>query len=388
MHQSTIGALIAFGIAMAPAGFAAVIIDPGQGAVELPRGRSGAFGLSGITHAGENRYYAVSDQAGDLFALELRIDRVTGRIAESSVEKATTLASARDTEGIAFAAPGSVWVCDEVGPAVREHDIDDGSVLHTIAVPSVFAKARRNLSLEALSLDPTGTLWFANEEALRVDGPKSTAARGSLVRLQRFDRSSPERNWAPGGQWAYRTDPIPGEPMGGFARSGVVDLVAVSGGPLLALERGIGSGGIRSRIYSLDWTQATDTSARPFLIDPKIEPVQKRLLWEGTALGDNFEGMTLGPTLEAGDRSLILISDDGGATQPRLYALRFRLETATPAPGGPAAPPAAGSDPVPIGAARIATGIAAALLLGAWALRLRSRRSNQMSRISRSPNGS
>jgi hypothetical protein len=366
VHRFLIAGLLAFGLTLAsgPPGLSAEINDPGQGAVDLLRGRTGAFGLSGITHVVDDRYYAVSDQAHRLFALDIRIDRNTGRITESQIDKMSVLADARDTEGIALGGPESVWVCDEVGPAVREHRIDDGSVVHTLEMPSIFTNARRNYSLEALSIDSTGRMWFANEEALRVDGPKSSAERGSLVRLQRFDRSATDRDWVPSGQWAYQTDPIPGQPMGKFSRSGVVDLLALSTGPLLVLERGLGSGGIRSRIYSVDWSRATDTRALGFLIDSDVVPVQKRLLWEGAALGDNFEGMALGPILEAGDRSLILISDDGGATLPRLYALRIRLNP-EPLPDGASAPPRSdATDSWPV-----AAGIAATLLLGAWALR-------------------
>ena len=127
--RPVLATLLALGLALARSGFSAEIVDPGQGAVELPRGRSGAFGLSGISHAGKDRYYAVSDQAGDLFSRDIRIDRTTGEIIESSVGNKTPLASARDTEGVALAGPGSVWVCDEVGPNVRKHQIDDGTVL-------------------------------------------------------------------------------------------------------------------------------------------------------------------------------------------------------------------------------------------------------------------
>ena len=233
-----------------------------------PRGGTGAFGLSAITFVEQDQYLAVSDRAGDLFELRIQIDPESGTIVASKVLTKVPLASARDAEGIALGPSGSVWVCDEVGPAVRRHRIEDGSIQDTLEVPPVFAGARRNLSLEAIAVDPGRALWIANEEALRSDGPKSTADHGSRVRLQRFEPSPQQpADWVPAGQWAYETDPIPGEPMGGFARSGVVDMVSVPGGPLLLLERGLGSGGIRARIYSVDRSGATDTSARAALTE-------------------------------------------------------------------------------------------------------------------------
>jgi hypothetical protein len=206
----------------------------------------------------------------------------------------------------------------------------------------VFRLARRNRSLESVAIAPDdGAIWIANEEALVSDGPVSTEEQGTSVRLQRFGADG-----LPGGQWAYRTDPTPGGPLGGYERSGVADLVALPGGELLALERALGNRGLRARIYSIDRSGATDTSEIARLEPGQFRHVAKTLLWEGRALGDNFEGMALGAVLEDGDRSLVLISDDGGATLPRLYALRVRF----PSPGSePGFGAGGGAEPGPRG---------------------------------------
>jgi hypothetical protein len=47
------------------------------------------------------------------------------------------------------------------------------------------------------------------------------------------------------------------------------------------------------------------------------------LLWEGNFANLNFEGITLGPPLDNGDYSLILVSDNGGGLGQSLYALRI-----------------------------------------------------------------
>jgi hypothetical protein len=55
--------------------------------------------------------------------------------------------------------------------------------------------------------------------------------------------------------------------------------------------------------------------------------VGKRLLWQGFFLSDNFEGMTLGPRLNNGAYSVVLISDNGsgGSGQRQdLYSLVLR----------------------------------------------------------------
>ncbi len=300
---------------------AAEIVDPGQGAVDIPAEAGGELGLSGIAHVGGDLFYAVGDRRGGLFSLEIRVDRHSGFVTHVTLERRARLAEVRDSEGIAVGSAESVLVVDENGPALREHRIADGSVMRRIELPDVYSRARINKSLESLARDPSGALWSVNEEALQGDGPESTEGAGSQVRLLKL---GPDYS-TPSGQWAYRTDPIPGRAAAGFERSGVVDLAALPDGRLLALERGLGSQGLRSRIYEIDFAGATQIANSSELESADMAPVSKRLLWQGVAIGDNFEGIALGVELDAGDWSLLLISDDGGVTRPRLYPLRLQL---------------------------------------------------------------
>jgi Esterase-like activity of phytase len=110
------------------------------------------------------------------------------------------------------------------------------------------------------------------------------------VRLQRFDGLL-----APAGQWAYLTDPS----------DGVVDLLALPDGNLLALERAFRVGspqGYRNRIYLIDFAEATDVSDIPDLDAGGFTSVKKTLLWErnlGSTSTHDFEGIALGPILGA-----------------------------------------------------------------------------------------
>ncbi|RIK93894.1 MAG: hypothetical protein DCC71_23690 [Proteobacteria bacterium] len=47
------------------------------------------------------------------------------------------------------------------------------------------------------------------------------------------------------------------------------------------------------------------------------------MLWEGLFADDNFEGIALGPPLANGDRSLLLVSDDGAGFRQSVLALRL-----------------------------------------------------------------
>lgn len=301
----------------------ATISDPLQSPFPLAAGATGASELSGIAHAGGDSYYAVSDNAAGLFSLDIQVDSATGEILTAAISDSQTLGAGVDLEGLVHPpVGGSVFASDEVGPAIREYQLSDGAVLSEVAVPSVFINARTNFSLESLSMrvapDPLDdALWTANEEALTTDGPLATGTTGSLVRLQRFDAA-----FLPDGQWAYLTDPFPGAPFANAERSGVSDLLALPNGELLVLERSFSSAGFRPRIYQVDFALATDISAVANLDSAVFTSVAKTLLWERATSLENYEGLTLGIELDAGDHSLLLVSDDGGVAAQVLYALR------------------------------------------------------------------
>jgi hypothetical protein len=266
-----------------------------------------------------------------LYQLDVDVDPASGAILSASVLGGLSLASGSDHEGVVHhPLGGSVLTADEVGPAIREYRLSDGAELSSVSLPAIYAQARSNLSLESLAQHVAASasddaLWTANEEALAVDGPLSDASTGTLVRLQRFDATL-----APAGQWAYRTDPYPGAPFLSQERSGVADLLALPNGELLVLERSFSSTLFRSRLYRVDFGGATDVSGLASLASEPFTPVGKTLLWERGGGFENFEGLALGPELDAGDRSLLLVSDDGGGAAQSLYPLRIHY---APEPG-------------------------------------------------------
>jgi hypothetical protein len=293
--------------------------DPGQGPLLLASGGTGARELSGISWAGGARYYAVSDKLAMAFPLSIEVDPRTGTIVRAAVEPGVLLPGSKDLEGIVYDPEHrTLLVSDEVGPGIREYRAADGALVRTIALPLVYNNIRKNLSLESLSMDPDHrTLWTANEETLGCDGPASTSTAGSVVRLQRFDRS-----YQPNGQWAYVTDPTPDDVAP--PSCGVSDLVALPNGGLLVLERAYGLAGLRIRLYEVDFSGATDVAALPSLARAPYTPVRKMLLWQRTFADANFEGAALGPALDGGAHSLVLISDDGHHLRQALYALTVR----------------------------------------------------------------
>ena len=276
----------------------------------LPPGDAEATQLSGLSYVSGNEWLAVSDTTGQIFRLTIELNQETGAITSAGVLSGLDLAGAADLEGVAYdPTTATAWVSDEIGPAIRRHDLTSGAVVQTLSLPAVFSHVDGDRSLESLTRDPTtGVLWTANEEALTVDGSRSTTASGPVVRLQKFDAAG-----APAGQWAYVTDPISGTPtlLSGAIRSGVSDLVALPDGRLLVLERELGGTGLvpdyRSALYLVDFEGATDVSSLAGLIGETYTPVTKTPLWAADFPLSNFEGIGLGPQLADGSYALVLI---------------------------------------------------------------------------------
>lgn len=314
--------------------------------------------FSGISHVGGNLYYGVSDNEEQVYPITIDIDLSTGAIQSAQIGVGVALnlgvmPPVVDLEGIAFDrfGGGNVLIADEGDfgsgspiPMIREHNPATGVAIGTVAIPDVFDNpavngVRTNFSLESVSLG-AGALWTANEEALKQDGPVSSivgeAFVTTTVRLQRFTKSGGV--YTPDGQWAYEVDPINGDFPFNFVteQSGVGDLLALPNGELLVLERSAGLTGFRSRLYGVTpGAGATDTSSIVELDGASFTPIKTSAqfapvgpapwLWERTTIVDNFEGITLGPQLENGMFTLILVSDGttGATFGPRrsLYVL-------------------------------------------------------------------
>ena len=295
--------------------------------------------LSGVTWIpGTSEFYAVTDDQPTLYRLSVGFNPVSGAITRATTASSLALTQSdgtpfqvtRDIEGVALGAGGtSIFVSDEVGPRLREHDLATGRGLAEVGPASapalaVYANQRANLGWESLTRAPdSGMLWTANEESLRGDGPTGASNNSTRVRLQQL---APDLT--PTTQWAYRVsgDIVPGTL--GNTNAGVSDLVALPGGQLLVLERSAGLVSypdidLRNRIYLVDFSGASDVTAIASLTSGGYTEVGKTLLWEGLFPDDNFEGIALGPSLANGDRSLLLVSDDGAGLHQSVYALRL-----------------------------------------------------------------
>jgi hypothetical protein len=325
-------------------------------------------GLSGITYSPSNdRYFAISDDRGTppnepgqpprYYALSLNLSDLSFDNSKVTFNGIFRLLRAdgtvypplsTDTEAIRATNTGSTsfYIASEgqvdgtgqirTAPFVNQYSFT-GQLLNSLPIPEKFLPnantaanstrgVRDNLAFESLALTPdNSTLLVATENALFQDGGAATAAGGSRSRIIRYDL----RTGQPTGEFLYNTDAVAVAPIPatGFATAGLVELLAIdnNGQQLLAIERsfsvGIPGTGNSVKIYEIDLGSATNIAATASLSAlsandlAAIAPVQKRLILDLADLNlatglDNIEGITFGPILANGQRSLILVSDD------------------------------------------------------------------------------
>lgn len=314
-------------------------------------------GLSGLVYdRGNEQYLAIADDRSQFDAARfysLTIDLADGSLQSGDVtfrEVVTLrdpsgmpyLPTTVDPEGIALTADGRLFLASEgdftqsLDPFVERFAVI-GQHLEALPVPFKFLTGlagfgiRNNLAFESLTLTPDdATLFTATENALFQDGAAALPRHGTPCRILSFNASS----GAAGPEYIYWTEQIAAlpVPMGAFATNGLVELLAANDEQLFALERSFSVGvGNSIELYAIDLSTADDVSGIDVLdgFIRSFRPVHKRLLLDLGTLGltlDNVEGMTFGPRLADGRRTLVLVSDDNFSATQFTQFLAFAIE--------------------------------------------------------------
>ncbi len=239
-----------------------------------------------------------------------------------------------DPEGMAMFGLGGFYVSSEgntladpiIDPFIRRYN-RNGRVTAELPVPDYYQPDgathgfRFNLGFESLNFTPDGKhLVTAGEAALVQDGPAASFDNGSLARILIYD--APRRR--PVAEYVYEVDPW-AEPSTIFGVNGVVEVLPIdNAGTMLVMERsfsvrgtlGGGTGNVVI-INEISTAGATNTLGVEALFEDGepvgVQPVSQRLVFAFDDLGvpiDNIEGMTWGPTLPDGRRSLVIVSDN------------------------------------------------------------------------------
>jgi len=310
-------------------------------------------GLSGIFWAPEEGHYlAVSDDPSEhapARIYELAIERSSTDPSQLEVDFVRVVSlldengktfrrGSIDPEGIAPSEEGSFWVSSEgnaqarIGPTVTRYN-PQGQPLQSLEIPPHFqpepgkSGVRDNQAFESLTRTPGGSILFtATEGALYEDGPEADVGVRTPARILRYDLA---RSGAPT-EYRYWAEAVVRRPAlpGAFRVAGLVELLALDESRLLALERSFGVGtGFTIRLYELSLRRA-DKLPPPDEIEGEPRPIRKELLLDLSDLGiapRNLEGMTFGPDLPDGRRSLLIVGDNNfrSGDQTQLILLAF-----------------------------------------------------------------
>lgn len=191
---------------------------------------------------------------------------------------------------------------------------------------------RNNGSFEGLAFDNSyKTLYVSVEEPLFEDGPRAGSKDSTaLVRILKFDVASKKQL----AQYAYRLDAVShaAVPATAFKINGISDILWIAKNKLLVIERSFSTGHVSNviKLYLADVSDATDVSSvNSVYQNASVKPASKTLLLNMDSLGiviDNIEGVTFGPVLPNGHRSLIFISDDNFSSTQKTQLLLFEIK--------------------------------------------------------------
>ena len=190
---------------------------------------------------------------------------------------------------------------------------------------------RRNSAFEGLAFAGNySDMFISIEEPLYEDGPPAALQdRPAFARIIRYNLASREHV----AQYAYHLEPVahPAKPADAFVINGIPDILALSGRELLVVERSFSTGtpACTIRLYIAELQQATNVAGMPSLAGRHFTPVTKKLLLNMDDLGiytDNIEGVTFGPILPNGHRSLLFVSDNNFAKEQKTQLLLFEVE--------------------------------------------------------------
>ncbi|MBI3883480.1 MAG: esterase-like activity of phytase family protein [Sphingobacteriales bacterium] len=306
-------------------------------------------GLSGIDYDIQNKqYYIISDDKSNknparFYTAKININAkgidsiyftgVANILQHDDIIYPSDKGKAPDPEAIRYnPVTGKLTWCSEGERIVHAKDLIllnpsiitmsiDGKYADSFPLPeNLFMHAtekgpRQNGVFEGLTFaDNYHTLYASIEEPLYEDSPQAdTTDNESYIRIIQFDVKS-KKNTA---QFAYKLDPVAHSPIpkNRYSMNGVSDILSTGNNQLLILERSYSTGrqGCTVKLFIADIAGASNISATPLATNSHFTPASKKLLLNSDDLSiyiDNIEGITFGPILPNGHKTLICIADN------------------------------------------------------------------------------
>ncbi len=297
-------------------------------------------GLSGVDYANGYFYFVVDDSRDPRFVKSkikfekdtiLSIDFVDVVSLNDSTEtfyKNTFLDLEsifvdEETQEVNFVSEGSivkgespsVFTTDTLGELVHNYNIPN------YFIPNDIAKLKHNGAFEGSSKSSNNKgFWVAMESPLLTDGDEPTFNKtSSPIRITYFDKTSKKATK----QFAYQLEHITKPAKAKINLNGLTAILEYKDNHFFIIERtyqsGYGAHGNIIRIFEATVeNETTNTLDVDSLEETEFIPLKKRLLFNFAdvenkltdGIIDNIEGITFGPTLANGNKSLLVISDD------------------------------------------------------------------------------
>jgi hypothetical protein len=212
----------------------------------------------------------------------------------------------------------------------------DGKFMDSFALPDNLKMnatekgPRRNGVFEGMSFaDNYKSLYVNVEEPLYEDGPRADVVdNNALIRIVKFNVADKKAV----AQYAYKLEPVAfaAKPENEFKINGVPDILSLGNNKLLVIERSFSTGRLPCtiKIFMTDLNGATDVSQMVLKNNPSFSTAKKSLLLNMDDLGiytDNIEGVTLGPVLPNGHKTLLFIADNNFTIVEKAQVLLFEI---------------------------------------------------------------
>ena len=212
----------------------------------------------------------------------------------------------------------------------------DGKYVDSFALPENMKMnatekgPRRNGVFEGMTFaDNYKTLYANVEEPLYEDGPRADVIdNDAFIRIIKFDVKD-KKSIA---QYAYKLAPVAfaAKPENEFKINGVPDILSLGNDKLLVIERSFSTGRLPCtiRVFIADLNDATDISMITLKENHSFKAAKKTLLLNMDDLGiytDNIEGVTFGPLLPNGHKTLLFIADNNFTIAEKAQVLLFEV---------------------------------------------------------------
>ena len=306
---------------------------------------------SGISHVRDNIYAIVDDKdAVDGFKLlTLDIDRENGKVLKAMLSELEGMKerrtkgenTKRDCEGVAyFPEANTVFVSGEEEQRILEYTIEGRLTGRELAIPSIMKRDKivPNLGFEALTYnDKQKRFWTTTESTLPADGKLSSPHNPLIHNRLRFVGF--DNTLKPVESYIYQMDLLKATDKTATSLYGAPSLLALDDGRIIVMEREgcfpkkqYGSW-VRIKLYIVDPKQS-----KPVNIDTPMARVgeenvmRKELICEfvtrlrlGRMNLSNYEGMCLGPKLNDGRQTLILVADSQNGMGNWMYHIKDHI---------------------------------------------------------------